>query len=106
MIWDSNKVIIIYIIIIKYFENWEVTFQSSCMFSRFKSFSQISSGELLQAFELILTRHPSDEKRLNAYNFLFETPNGYVSHKIAHKGNLGENSKKRHYTRDTLRNNV
>lgn len=76
------------------------------MFSRFKSFSQISSGELLQAFELILTRHPSDEKRLNAYNFLFETPNGYVSHKIAHKGNLGENSKKRHYTRDTLRNNV
>ena len=52
------------------------------MFSRFKSFSQISSGELLQAFELILTRHPSDEKRLNAYNFLFETPDRYVGLKL------------------------
>ena len=52
------------------------------MFSGFKSFSQISSGELLQAFELILTRQPFDEKRLNAYNFLFETPDRYVSHKL------------------------
>ena len=41
-----------------------------------------SSGELLRAFELILTRQPFDEKRLNAYNFLFETPDRYVSHKL------------------------
>ena len=52
------------------------------MFSGVKSFSQISSGELLQAFELILTRQPSDEKRLNAYNFLFETPDRYVGLKL------------------------
>ena len=76
------------------------------MFSGFKSFSRISSSELLQALELILTRQPFDEKRLNAYNFLFETADRYFSHKIAHKGNLGANSKKRHFTRDTLRDNV
>lgn len=71
------------------------------MFSGFKSFSQISSGELLQAFELILTRHPSDEKRLNAYNFLFETPDRYVSHKIAHKG-IYRRIQKKDITLETL----